>query len=165
MTVSIYEDTPFTHHSFSGSFEVVEAVPVRHSIPILSIVPSLITDDDLFDYEITEFPTAVECQLPVKTRRRYQVASHFYQFIAIMKSLIDFRLFKSPVYCLFTFNMLMFQFAVLIPFTYLPELATVYGTPYSQASLLIPVIGFTSIFSRLISGWLADKFPKKRYAG
>lgn len=74
----------------------------------------------------------------------------------------NLSLLKSTVFLLYTFNMFTFFYANTVSVTFLPELAMSYGIIYRNASFLIPVLGLTSVVSRLVIGWVSDKFPKKR---
>ncbi|XP_036623583.1 monocarboxylate transporter 5 isoform X2 [Trichosurus vulpecula] len=73
------------------------------------------------------------------------------------KQLIDFSLFKNPLFYIFTGCFLFSQLAYFIPTFHLVARAKTLGIDTMDASYLISMAGITETLAQLLSGWVADQ--------
>lgn len=76
--------------------------------------------------------------------------------------LLGYSLVSSPLFSVFMLLLLsdcLFAFALYIPYTYLPgtALANVEGVDATYGSLLISIIGVSSMFGGVLAGWMSDQ--------
>uniref|UniRef100_A0A5F8H7G5 Solute carrier family 16 member 4 n=1 Tax=Monodelphis domestica TaxID=13616 RepID=A0A5F8H7G5_MONDO len=81
----------------------------------------------------------------------------------IHKQLVDFSLFKNPLFYLFTWCFLFGQLAYFIPTFHLVARAKTLGIDTLDASYFISVAGITETVMQPLSGWAADQNWIKRY--
>ncbi|XP_072500387.1 monocarboxylate transporter 5 isoform X1 [Notamacropus eugenii] len=79
------------------------------------------------------------------------------------KQLIDFSLFKNPLFYIFTGCFLFSQLAYFIPTFHLVARAKTLGIDTMDASYLISMAGITETVTQLLSGWVADQKWIKNY--
>ncbi|XP_068946506.1 monocarboxylate transporter 5 isoform X2 [Petaurus breviceps papuanus] len=79
------------------------------------------------------------------------------------KQLINFSLFKNPLFYIFTGCFLFSQLAYFIPTFHLVARAKTLGIDTMDASYLISMTGITETVAQLLSGWVADQNWIKNY--
>lgn len=78
--------------------------------------------------------------------------------VGILKEMTDFRLLCENVgFLLITLSNFFIFTGYFTPFLYLTDLAHQFGTPKSQASFLISIIGIVNIPARMLYGFVADR--------
>ncbi|XP_074044480.1 monocarboxylate transporter 5 isoform X3 [Macrotis lagotis] len=80
------------------------------------------------------------------------------------RQLIDFSLFKNPLFYIFTFSFIFCQLAYFIPTFHLVARANTLGIDTMDASYLISMAGITETVAHLLSGWVADQHWIKNYS-
>lgn len=81
------------------------------------------------------------------------------QILPVLKSILDFGLFKSPSFLILAISGFCTLSGFYVPFIYLPHYAQKIGIEEKKATLLVSILGFTNISSRIVCGWLSDR-PK-----
>lgn len=71
--------------------------------------------------------------------------------------MLDFSLFKNPLFLLFTLSNFCTSIGFNIPYVYLVPRGKALGLTGKEASLLLSVIGIANTVSRIVLGYLSDK--------
>ena len=82
-------------------------------------------------------------------------------FLQVMKSAINLQLFKDYRYVCFTLTHCIFSSCVIISPAFMPARAVSYGISKTNGSLLISVMGISSMLSRPAMGFITDVQPIK----
>ena len=73
--------------------------------------------------------------------------------------MLDFSLFKDPVFILFTLSNFLTSIGFNIPYVYIVSRAKSLGMSDGDASLLLAIIGIANTVGRIILGYISDN-PK-----
>ncbi|KRZ53289.1 Monocarboxylate transporter 5, partial [Trichinella nativa] len=73
--------------------------------------------------------------------------------------MIDFSLFASPTFLLFSACGFLSSVGYMIPYIYLPLQSILDGDSPEMATMLLSILGIINTFGRVFSGWLSDR-PK-----
>lgn len=99
----------------------------------------------------TSNPASTESTLTFKARLRKTILSS-----------CDIKLFKNINFACFALTHCLFSGSFLVPSAFMPARAVSFGISKTYASLLISVMGVSSLVTRPISGLLVDVQPIKR---
>ncbi|KRZ69143.1 Monocarboxylate transporter 5, partial [Trichinella papuae] len=121
---------------FSGS---------KRSLQTLTSVKDLQKDD-----------SAVEEQNPVEV---IKPSSCVETMKNTFMQMIDFSLFASPTFLLFSACGFLSSVGYMIPYIYLPLQSMLDGDSPEMATMLLSILGIINTFGRVFSGWLSDR-PK-----
>ncbi|KRY20226.1 Monocarboxylate transporter 5, partial [Trichinella patagoniensis] len=121
---------------FSGS---------KRSLQALTSVNDLPKDD-----------SAVEEQNPVEV---VKPSSCIETMKNTFMQMIDFSLFASPTFLLFSACGFLSSVGYMIPYIYLPLQSILDGDSPEMATMLLSILGIINTFGRVFSGWLSDR-PK-----
>ncbi|ESN96804.1 hypothetical protein HELRODRAFT_85916 [Helobdella robusta] len=96
----------------------------------------------------------------VRSKRKHHT---FYEvmngFRIALKNMMDFSIFKSPVFICFCLHSLMLYVSYDIPYMYLPDLAKDLDISATKASLLLSISGISSTIGQIVIGFIGDR-PK-----
>lgn len=102
---------------------------------------------------IVGFISAVFCALSVALLRARTSALN-----RVQKGKMDFKSLRELRFSLLTAAIVLIDFALLLPLTYLPSYAQSRGLDDSLAYNLSSILNAASIFGRIVPGYLADRF-------
>ena len=71
--------------------------------------------------------------------------------------MMDFSLFKDPVFLLFTLSNFCTSIGFNVPYVYIKDKALDLGIPSKDASFLLAVIGIVNTVGRIVLGYISDK--------
>lgn len=74
-----------------------------------------------------------------------------------LKQMLDFSLFKDPIFVLFTVSNFLTSIGFNVPYVYIVSRARELGISTDDASLLLAIIGIANTVGRIILGYVSDK--------
>ncbi|KAL1494287.1 hypothetical protein ABEB36_009910 [Hypothenemus hampei] len=103
---------------------------------------SSIEDDDDEEEEDTKLCGVIPCSPETKDT---------------LRAMLDFSLFKNPIFILFSASNLLTSIGFNIPYVYLVPKAKEIGINIEMAGMLISIIGASNTIGRIVLGYLSDK--------
>lgn len=74
-----------------------------------------------------------------------------------LREMLDFSLFKDPIFIVFSTSNLLTSIGFNIPYVYLVPKAKELGLEVTTATMLISIIGATNTIGRIVLGYVSDK--------